>query len=166
MFSPYIKMKRYFMVVANRNKFFVNLSNTILIAGSLWSRKFLKSWFVIPSSCTIYWMLYNNMLFQPEKHIKHWISQVQIAEALWKQKVALFKQNHTKQQMVLYLGNIIGYGLTVYGGVRLRALPTVLGLIIHYVSKVFFYNKMIEYFEKAKAMMKQLGPVEQQLKNL
>lgn len=48
--------------------------------------------------------------------------------------------------MISYAGNIVGFGLTIYGGFRLKILPTMLGLIVHYVSKAIFYNIMIEYF--------------------
>jgi hypothetical protein len=124
-----------------------------LLAGSIWSRKWLGRRCVIPIALSSVWLVVNPLFFKPPGSTRNWASKGVFGERIWveRDRSELPDQFQSAMPTAASVYQAIGMVPLVYGLAALRATPTVAGLLIVQGGKLWYIDRMVLLFEDMKA---------------
>jgi hypothetical protein len=123
-----------------------------MLAGSIWSRKWLGRRSLIPLAVSSAWLFVNPLFFGPPRSTRNWASKGVLGERIWteRERSELPDQFNSQAPVVASLYQTIGMAPLVYGLAALKATPTVLGVLIVQGGKLWYIDRMVLLFDEMK----------------
>ncbi len=133
---------------ANPWCFWTRLTVAPLLLLAIWSRVWLGWWSLVPIAIALLWNWYNARLFAPPKSTNNWASKSVLGERVWinRQQVPIPAHHRTFPQFLTGLA-AIGSSVAIYGLWALNLPLTLLGLLLIYVGKLWFLDRMVWLYE-------------------
>ncbi len=123
-----------------------------MLAGSIWSRKWIGRRSLIPLAVSSAWLFANPLFFRPPRSTKNWASKGVFGERIWteRDRSELPEQFSSAVPNVAITYQAIGLVPLVYGLSALKATPTILGVLIVQGGKLWYIDRMVLLFEEMK----------------
>ncbi len=122
-----------------------------ILAVAIWSRVWLGWYCLIPVGIVLIWTWLNPRAFSKPKTTKAWSSKAVFGERIWiKRKELPISKHHLKAIVVLNCITISGIPFFIWGLYELQIWPTVLGVVLVYVGKMWFLDRMVWIYEDMK----------------
>ena len=123
-----------------------------MLAGSIWSRKWIGRRSLIPLVVSSAWLVVNPLFFRPPRSTKNWASKGVFGERIWteRDRSELPDQFSSVVPTVAASYQALGLAPLVYGLAALKATPTVLGVLIVQGGKLWYIDRMVLLFEEMK----------------
>ncbi len=115
-----------------------------LVALVGWSRAWIGPWWLLALAALLAWLWVNPRLFAAPRSCEAWISRGVLGERLWvaRDRVPI-PAHHRLAPKVLSGVAIAGFALMLYGIAVLAAWPTVTGMVIVLLAKMWFVDRMV-----------------------
>ncbi|MCH9808227.1 MAG: hypothetical protein K0U74_10890 [Alphaproteobacteria bacterium] len=122
-----------------------------LLALAIWSRAWIGWYALIPVALVALWTWINPRLFAPPKSTDNWMSKVVMGERVWlnRDKVPI-PQRHVRMSHLLNAASVLGAILFAWGLYALEFWPTVFGMSLAILAKLWFGDRMVWLFEEMK----------------
>jgi len=121
------------------------------LALSVWSRVWIGWWAVIPFVAALIWVYINPRIFSKPSTTKSWTSRAVLGERVWlNRKEVPVPQHHYKIINFLTAVSSIGAIICVYGLIVLSLWPTVFGIVLVFLGKTWFLDRMVWMYEEMK----------------
>lgn len=115
-----------------------------LLALAGWSRAWIGWWALLPFGLLLGFVWLNPRLFPPPPSNDAWISRSVLGERLWVDRDRLpLPERHRRLPRWLAALSVFGGLVLVYGVALLEPWPTILGLVLAYVGKLWFLDRMV-----------------------
>lgn len=122
-----------------------------LLILSIWSRVWLGWWSLIPVIITIGWMWLNPRIFPKPNSTNNWASKAVLGERVWLNRDNFPVPNHhQKVPNILSFVSTSGVVFLIWGLVTLDFWPTLLGVVLVYLGKLWFIDRMVWLYEDMK----------------
>ena len=124
-----------------------------LLAGSIWSRKWLGRRSLVPIAGSTVWLFVNPLVFKPPQSTRNWASKGVFGERIWVEH----ERSELPQQFQSVVPNAaiayqaVGMIPLVYGLIALKAFPTIGGMLIVQGGKLWYIDRMVLLFDDMKA---------------
>lgn len=119
-----------------------------LTFSAVWSIKPLGYYSVAIIAMTALWLWLNPRLFSPPKNLNSWASKVTLGERIWlKTSKDLLPCHHSNWVLFLSIMAGIGFLVGITGAYYNLLLPTLIGGVISWFSKMWFCDRMVWLFE-------------------
>ncbi|PID27132.1 MAG: hypothetical protein CR982_06685 [Candidatus Cloacimonadota bacterium] len=118
---------------------------------AIWSRVWISWYCLIPITVIIVWLIINPTLFKKPKKFDNWASKSVLGERYWSER----KENKVPNQhntliLILTILQIIGVIVLIVGLWKLRISLTIIGMVMIYLSKMWFLDRMVWIYEDMK----------------
>jgi hypothetical protein len=123
-----------------------------MLAGSMWSRRWIGRRSVIPTALSSVWLFVNPLFFRPPRSTRSWASKGVFGERIWveRDRSELPEQFRSVVPTVASAYQAIGLAPLAYGLVALKIAPTVAGMLIVQGGKLWYIDRMVLLFEEMK----------------
>ena len=122
-----------------------------VLALVIWSRVWLGWYSLIPIGLVLFWTWLNPRAFSKPKTTKYWSSKAVLGERVWlKRKELSVPQHHLEAILVLNLLTASGVPFLIWGLYTLQIWPTILGVSLVYLGKMWFLDRMVWLYEDMK----------------
>lgn len=123
-----------------------------MLIGSIWSRKWIGRRALVPLAGSSAWMLMNPLFFKEPRSTRNWASKAVFGERIWteRDRAELPDRFNSHMPDVATLYQAIGLGPLAYGLAKLKATPTVLGMLMVQGGKLWYLDRMVLLFEEMK----------------
>ena len=122
-----------------------------ILVIAFWSRIWLGWWSTICVVIAIGWTWINPRLFQKPKSTNNWASKAVLGERVWlNRKNIPVPEYHRIFPNVLSAIASIAMVLCIYGVVKLEVWPTISGIVLAYMAKSWFLDRMVWLYEDMK----------------
>ena len=119
-----------------------------LLTVSLWSRAWIGGWSIIPILAALFWIWINPRIFPEPKSTNNWASQGVLGERVWmNRKIIPVPRHHIVAANTLLAISIVGIPPYVYGVIFLRLWPMLLGGLLMYIGKLWYFDRMVWLFK-------------------
>jgi hypothetical protein len=115
-----------------------------LLAPAGWSRAWIGWWSLLPLALLLGFLWVNPRLFPPPPRFDAWISRGVLGKRLWvdRDRVPL-PAHHQRLPHWLAVTSGLGGLCMITGIVMLEPWPTLLGLVVAYLGKLWFIDRMV-----------------------
>lgn len=122
-----------------------------LLLLSVWSRVWLGWWSLIPIAIALLWNWYNARLFSPPQSTDNWASKGVLGERVWINRHQVFIPTH-HYTFPHFLAGLAAVGsvIAICGLWALNLPLTLLGLLLLYMGKLWFFDRMVWLYEDMK----------------
>jgi len=118
------------------------------LALAIWSRVWLGWYSLIPIGVVIFWTWLNPRVFKIPRTTKYWTSRAVLGERVWLRRNQLpVPQHHRKAIVVLNTVTASGIPFFIWGLYSLQLWPTVLGVLLVYLGKMWFLDRMVWIYQ-------------------
>lgn len=121
------------------------------LALAIWSRVWIENyaWGIV--GLLVLWLIINPRAFKKPKTTKNWASKAVFGEKIWLNNTAIPVPKH-HNFMAKLLGIITGFGIpfVVWGLYNFDFFATLLGVVVIYLGKMWFLDRMVWIFEDMK----------------
>jgi hypothetical protein len=122
-----------------------------LLALAVWSRVWLDWWSLVLVGLAVLWVWINPRLFPPPHSTRNWMSRGVLGERVWLNRDRVpVPEHHRLSPHVLSVAGGIGASLVIWGVMTMTLWPTVLGMVIVFVSKLWFIDRMVWLYAEMK----------------
>jgi len=122
----------------------LRLSVLPLLVLALWSRLWLGWLAVIPVCLAVTWAWLNPRIVPPPRSLDHWTSKGVLGERVWLNRDAVpVPLHHRTVPHLLSVVSGAGMLLALFGTVTLDLWPTLVGIIVVFLGKVWFVDRMV-----------------------
>ncbi|MEM8794479.1 MAG: DUF6653 family protein [Pseudomonadota bacterium] len=119
-----------------------------LLCLTIWSRVWLDQWFAIPVAFALLWTFLNPRIFKPPRDFNHWPAKATFGERVWlNRKMVPIPAHHERAALITSLLILPATLVMVYGLYELEIWPTVLGMALTMLGKVWFCDRMVWLYE-------------------
>lgn len=122
-----------------------------VLALAAWSRAWLGRWAAVPLVGALLWTWYNPRIFGKPASTDNWASKAVLGERVWaNRKEVPVPERHRLLPSIL--NGVAGLGglLAIWGVLRLKVWPTLLGSALIYAGKVWYLDRMVWLYEDMK----------------
>jgi len=121
------------------------------LALSVWSRVWIGWWAVVPVIVALIWVYVNPRIFNKPKTTQSWTSKAVLGERVWLNRKNIPVPGHHYQIInILTAISTIGAIICVYGLIVLSIWPTVFGIVVVFLGKTWFLDRMVWIYEEMK----------------
>ena len=121
------------------------------LALAIWSRDWIDLWSLIPIGLLVFWLWINPRLFPIPKTTKTWASKATFGERVWlNRKKIPIPPHHLLAIRILVGLTGIGAFLAAYGLIVLNLSITIIGVLLVYLGKMWFLDRMVWLYEDLK----------------
>jgi hypothetical protein len=114
----------------------------LVLAG--WSRAWIGWWALLPLALALAWAWANPHLFPPPRRRDAWMTRGVLGERLWLERDRVPVPAHHRRVPHLVSGvAALGGACTAWGVVALEPWPTLLGMAVAYLAKLWFVDRMV-----------------------
>lgn len=122
-----------------------------LFVMALWSRDWIGWWSLLPVTAVLFWAWYNPRAFSPPAHTDNWASKAVFGERVWIARQTIpIPAHHARAAIVLALVSATGLPFLAYGLYALAIWPTLLGMALVMLGKLWFVDRMVWLYEDMK----------------
>ena len=122
-----------------------------LFALAIWSRVWLGWYCLVPIGAVILWTWLNPRAFGKPKTTKYWSSKAVFGERVWiNRKEHPIPKHHSRAIIILNSITVSGLPFFIWGLHQLQVWPTLLGIVLVYVGKMWFLDRMVWLYEDMK----------------
>lgn len=115
-----------------------------LLVLAAWSRAWIGWWALLPVGLALGWTWLNTRLFPPPRHLDAWISRSVLGERLWLARdTTPVPAWHRRVPNLLSATGAIGLAGVVWGVAVLETWPTLLGMAVTTLAKLWFLDRMV-----------------------
>ena len=126
-----------------------------LMAYSFFLRRWIGWWSIIPIIISFIWMYINPILFKKPKTTKTWASKSVLGERVYLNRDQISIPNHHKRiPKILNVFSLIATLILIWGIIDLNFLITSFAILISYLSKSWYLDRMVWLFEDMKHIEK------------
>jgi hypothetical protein len=122
-----------------------------LFALAVWSRVWLGWWALVPIAALAAWTWWNPRAFPPPRSYDSWPSKGVLGERIWlaRHRVPI-PAHHRRMALLLSLTSALGLAPLIWGLVVLDPWPTMLGVAVVLLAKLWFVDRMVWLYEDMK----------------
>lgn len=114
-----------------------------LLALAGWSRVWIGHWWLAILAVLCAWLWINPRLFAPPRHWNAWITRGVLGERLWLARDTVpVPPRHRRLPKVLSGVALAGFALMIWGVVVLGTWPTLAGMAVVLLAKLWFVDRM------------------------
>lgn len=123
-----------------------------IIIVAFWSRIWIGWWCLVPGILSILWMFFNPVFFNKPKSTKNWASKSVLGERVYlnRDKIEIPEIHRSPIHKILNSISSIGMLLAIWGTVEYSIWAAVLGVIMAYLGKSWFLDRMVWLYEDMK----------------
>lgn len=122
-----------------------------LLALAVWSRAWIGWWAVLLCALGVVWGWVNPHIFPKPRSTKNWASKAVLGERLWLNRdVVPVPEHHRLAPRILMVLSFSGIPFFVWGTIALDIWPTVFGLTLVSLGKLWFIDRMVWLYEEMK----------------
>jgi len=115
---------------------------------AIWARVWIGWWCLVPIGLIVFWLVINPTLFKKPKGFDSWGSKAVLGERFWTQrKKNPVPKHHYTLVAILTIIQTAGSVPLIVGLVQFDVLPTVFGMIVVYLGKMWFLDRMVWIYE-------------------
>ncbi|MCH4894618.1 hypothetical protein GO308_16040 [Sphingomonas sp. SFZ2018-12] len=119
-----------------------------LLVLAIWSRVWLGWWSLAPILLALLWIWLNPRAFGPVRDDRDWIAKGVFGERLWSNRHRVAVPNrHKVMPNVLNIASLMGFPFVVWGLVTLDLWPTVFGIAVITIGKLWYIDRMAILYE-------------------
>lgn len=115
-----------------------------LLALAGWSRAWIGGWWVLALAAALAWTWFNPRLFPPPARMDAWMTRGVLGERIWLARDT--RPVPARHRLVPNLLSAIAGGgvmLAVFGVIVLAVWPTVMGVVVAMLAKLWFLDRMV-----------------------
>ena len=136
---------------ANPWCFWTRLSVMPLLFLAIWSRVWLGWWSLIGVAIALLWTWFNARIFPKPKSTDNWMSKGVFGERVWIDRNEIpIPPRHRHFPQFLTAISAVGLPVSAWGLFQLDLYWTGLGLLLIYVGKLWFFDRMVWLYEDMK----------------
>jgi hypothetical protein len=122
-----------------------------LLVFAAWSRAWLGWWALGPIALVLLWTWLNPRLFHEPASTDNWASKGVLGERIWlnRDRVAV-PRHHRLVPRILSSVAAIGGIVVLWGLLELAIWPTLLGMAVVFLGKMWFVDRMVWLYEDMK----------------
>lgn len=120
-----------------------------LMLLGIWSRDWIGWWCLVPIAAVIGWLFVNPSAFPPVEP-RGWAARGIYGEHAWVRDKSLVPPNHLVVLRILVVLGLAGFGLMVWGLVRLEVWPTVFGTALLVVAQLWRIDRFGWLWERVE----------------
>jgi hypothetical protein len=121
-------------------------------ALAVWSRVWIGWYSLIPLGAIIIWTFINPLFFSEQKSIDSWASKSVIGEMMWAKRNKInVPKHHESIIKMLYIIQASGLIPLVIGLAYLNLSSAIIGIILIYLGKMWFLDRMVWVYEEMKS---------------
>jgi hypothetical protein len=131
--------------------------NTVLpfLILAFWSRVWLGWWALVPVAGALIWMWVNPRLFSRPESTDNWASRAVLGERVWANRDRdPVPEYHRKVPNILSAVSGTGFVFVIWGVYALEIWPTVFGVTVVYLGKLWFLDRMVWLYLDVKDSQK------------
>lgn len=118
---------------------------------TIWSRVWLGWWCLIPVTIAVGWMWLNPRIFTQPNSTNNWASKVVLGERVWLNRDNIpVPKHHQRVPNILSAVSASGIIFLIWGLVALNVWPTLLGVALVYLGKLWFMDRMVWLYDDMK----------------
>jgi hypothetical protein len=122
-----------------------------LLVASIWSRKWLASWALVPISLSVVWLWLNPRIFKHPLSTNNWASKAVLGERVWlNRKKIPIPPRHQLSIPLLAVNSIIGLLLLSWGLIKYSVCSVIFGMVCILGVKSWFNDRMVLLYEEMK----------------
>jgi hypothetical protein len=122
-----------------------------LLVLSIWSRVWLSWYSLIPISLLLIWSFINPHIFSKPRTTNSWSAKCVLGERVLANRMNIpIPRNHIVIKNFLTNIQLIGGIILIYGLYELNFWATVIGVIVIYIGKIWFLNRMVRLYDEMK----------------
>lgn len=122
-----------------------------LIILAIWSRVWLGWLSLLPIAISLVWMWLNPRLFSKPQTTNNWISKGVLGERVWLNRDSIpVPEHHQRVPNILSIVSALGIPFLILGLVNLEIYPTLMGVILINMGKLWFIDRMVWLYEDMK----------------
>jgi hypothetical protein len=122
-----------------------------LLVLAVWSRAWLGRRAVVPMTVALLWTWLNPRVFSKPVSTDNWASRGVLGERVWmNRKNVPVPEHHRLLPNILSVVSALGGVLAIWGVAALRVWPTLLGMALVYLGKLWFIDRMAWLYEEMK----------------
>jgi hypothetical protein len=119
-----------------------------LVVLAVWSRAWLGWWALGPVAAVVLWTWWNPRLFARPRSTDNWASKGVLGERVWLNRdVVPVPRHHRRMPHILSAVAAAGVIFLVWGLVELALWPTLLGMALTFLGKLWFLDRMVWLYE-------------------
>jgi len=136
---------------ANPASFWTRFAVLPFLALGIWSRVWLGWYALVPFALILFWIYINPKFFKEPKSTNNWASKTVLGEKVWSERNETKVPNHHEMVIkILTFLQAVGGLFLFFGLYRLSVWPTLMGIVIIYLGKMWFLDRMVWVFEEMK----------------
>ncbi|PID46967.1 MAG: hypothetical protein CSB47_01350 [Proteobacteria bacterium] len=114
---------------------------------AIWSRTWIGWYSLLPIAVLIIWLIINPIVFKKPKHFQSWIAKSVLGEKYWseRKKKPVPKHHRLIIHILTAIQSLGGIALII-GLWKLDIDLTILGMVVVYLSKMWFLDRMVWIF--------------------
>ena len=122
-----------------------------LLILAIWSRVWLGWLALLPITIFLLWMWLNPRIFSQPQTTNNWTSKGVLGERVWLNRDCVsVPEHHQKVPNILNLVAASGIPFLILGLVNLEVYPTLMGVILINLGKLWFIDRMVWLYEDMK----------------
>ncbi|HEY9814308.1 MAG TPA: DUF6653 family protein [Candidatus Obscuribacterales bacterium] len=131
--------------------FWTRLTVIPLLFLAIWSRVWIGEWALVFVVLALLWNWYNARIFPVPKSTKNWASKSVFGERVWinRQQVPI-PDHHRIFPKALTGLSVVGLAISVNGLWAFKLPFVLLGLMLMYIGKLWFLDRMVWLYEDMK----------------
>ena len=122
-----------------------------LLILAIWSRVWLGWLSLLPIAIALIWMWFNPRLFPKPETTNNWASKAVLGERVWLNRDRIpVPKHHQRVPNILSIISALGIPFLILGLVNLEIYPTLMGVILVTMGKLWFIDRMVWLYEDMK----------------
>jgi hypothetical protein len=117
---------------------------------AIWSRVWIGWFSLILIILLIIWIFINPKFFKKPKTFDSWASKCVLGEKILSENKIKIPKHHLTAKNILTAIQGIGSIFLIYGLYKLDFWPTLIGVILVYMGKMWFLDRMVWLYEEMK----------------
>lgn len=115
-----------------------------LLALAAWSRVWIGAWALVPLAVLLVWTWLNPRVFPAPQSTRNWASKGVLGERVWLARDRHpIPEHHRRAVIILSAFSLFGLPLLIWGLYALEIWPTLLGLTVVVLFKLWFVDRMV-----------------------
>lgn len=136
---------------ANPWSVWTRTGSLILLVIAVWSRAWIGWWSLVSVAGVLLWIWLNPRLFPVPSSTNNWASKAVLGERVWLNRDQISVPTpHRVAPNILAVIAMLGSVIVIYGLVIFEVWPTVAGLCISGLGKMWMLDRMVWLYEEMK----------------